>query len=215
MTFADAVAARLPMPADLERRCVALATLDAILSPGWQYRYYSFNRRWDPQARTCMGSMRNGPGDDYFILFLPDGSAAIKGFDHESPVLEGRSAVAGVLDSLPLSFAAFANEPAFSMGNVTFCLWNAGDGWRRSASVAPDVIADDGSSEMLRHVVGDAADYVDFARDYFEVEVSTHAVERFLCLEPLTPALAAALREDVDLSKVASDIDEIGYPLGG
>src|SRR5438552_1282799 len=110
MPLADPVAMSLPPPLMLERRCIALATLDAILSPEWQYRYYSFNRNWDLEAGTRMASMRNGSGDDYFILFLPDGTAAIKGFNHESSALDGRTMIQGVLDGLPPSFAAFANE---------------------------------------------------------------------------------------------------------
>jgi hypothetical protein len=54
---------------------VALAMLDALLSPEWQDRYYSFNQRWSLPSGTRTGSMRNGSGDDLFILFFPDGSA--------------------------------------------------------------------------------------------------------------------------------------------
>jgi hypothetical protein len=56
----------------------ALAMLDAILSPEWEYRYYSCNGKWAPGE--TMASMRNGSGDGYFILFNGHG-AAIKGFD--------------------------------------------------------------------------------------------------------------------------------------
>jgi hypothetical protein len=33
---------------DLIRQSKALAMLDAILSPEWEYRYYSFNSKWGP-----------------------------------------------------------------------------------------------------------------------------------------------------------------------
>src|SRR4051812_19983649 len=183
----DAVARRLPSPADLERRSMALATLDALLSPDWEYRYYSFNRRWDPERGSRMASMRNGSGDDYFILFFADGSAALKGLDHESSALRGQRSVAGVLDGIPSAFADFVGEPAFSAQSTTFCLWNEGDGWRRSETLSPAVLEEDGSEELLAMLVGSARDYADFARDYFEVDVREEIVARFFALEPLRP----------------------------
>jgi hypothetical protein len=37
----------LPDVNTLRRKAQALAVLDAIMSPDWQYRYYSFNSQWD------------------------------------------------------------------------------------------------------------------------------------------------------------------------
>jgi hypothetical protein len=202
---------RLPPPADLERRCIALAMLDALLSPDWEYRYYSFNRQWDPAAGTRMASMRNGEGDEYFALFYPDGSAAIKGFAHESRALRGQLSIAGVLDGIPARFASFVDEPAFGMEATTFCWWNAGDGWQRSASIRPEDLAEDGSDELLAHLVGTAEDYASFVADYYEKQVPADVIARFFAHEPLSDALAAALHPDVDLDE-PEDLDEIGYP---
>ena len=55
--------------------------LDAVLSPEWDSRYYSFNSHWDQE--TALASMRDGCGDGYFILFTPAG-LVIKGFARES-----------------------------------------------------------------------------------------------------------------------------------
>jgi hypothetical protein len=65
----------------LKKLCQSLATLDAIMSPEWEYRYYSFNSKW--AEGEMMASMRNGSGDEYFILFNSEG-AIMKGFAHES-----------------------------------------------------------------------------------------------------------------------------------
>ncbi len=51
----------------------SLAVLDAILSPNWEYRYYSFNSRW--AVGEMMASMRNGSGDQWFALLCPAGAA--------------------------------------------------------------------------------------------------------------------------------------------
>jgi hypothetical protein len=72
---------RLPDVATLRRKGQSLAVLDAIMSPDWQYRYYSFNSMWDTDE--MMASRSNGSGDELYILFNPFG-AILKGFDHES-----------------------------------------------------------------------------------------------------------------------------------
>src|SRR5690349_3975316 len=57
---------RLPDVDALRRLLQNMAMLDAILSPEWEYRYYSFNSKWARGEQ--MGSMRDGCGDDFFAL---------------------------------------------------------------------------------------------------------------------------------------------------
>jgi hypothetical protein len=92
--------------------------LDAILCPEWQYRYFSFNANWAPGME--MASMRDGCGDDWFLLFDSVG-AALKGFAHELAV--DQSFGANIRAQVPGEFSAFLDEPAFSMQNATFCFW--------------------------------------------------------------------------------------------
>ena len=42
--------AALPPAVDLQRLAQSLAVLDAINSPDWEYRYYSYNAAWSPTA---------------------------------------------------------------------------------------------------------------------------------------------------------------------
>ena len=56
----------LPPAADLQRICKALAVLDAINSPDWEYRYYSYNPDWAPDE--AMLEMRDGEGDQMLVL---------------------------------------------------------------------------------------------------------------------------------------------------
>ena len=46
----------LPDVARLRQTLQAMAMLDAVLCPEWQFRYYSFNAAW--AAGEQMGSMR-------------------------------------------------------------------------------------------------------------------------------------------------------------
>lgn len=101
--------------------------LDAVLSPGWESRYYSFDSTWGPGEE--MASMRNGSGDEYSIVFSAAGMF-VRGFDHESPMSPAASELgepwSGVLDAVPEVFAGCVHEPAFSFDGVpefTVCLW--------------------------------------------------------------------------------------------
>src|SRR5437867_3802029 len=116
--------AALPGIESLKRLSQSLAMLDAIMSPEWEYRYYSFNSKWG--EAEMMASLRNGSGDEYFILFNPHG-AITKGFAHESPMspyaTQSGKPWSGVLDDVPDEFKAFLSEPAFSIDDATFCIW--------------------------------------------------------------------------------------------
>lgn len=101
----------LPDIASLRRRCQSLAMLDAILCPEWDLRYFSFDTRWS--ENESMGSMRNGSGDDWFILFGEFG-AAIKGLAHEASIAGDKVLVSEVQSQVPKAFSSFLTEPATS-----------------------------------------------------------------------------------------------------
>lgn len=70
------MARTLPPPETLERICRGLATLDAIVCEDWESRFFSFNSKWHVKARERMASMRNGEGDEWFLLFAPVASSS-------------------------------------------------------------------------------------------------------------------------------------------
>jgi hypothetical protein len=113
----------LPDIAILKQRTQSLAMLDAILCREWDDRYSSFNSQW--KAGEMLASMRNGSGDEYFILFNANG-AILRGFDHESTmnICDSEEMVwPGVIDAVPEIFQPFLSEPAFPIEYTTFCLW--------------------------------------------------------------------------------------------
>ena len=114
----------LPDVITLRRKAQSLAVLDAIMSPDWQYRYYSFNSQWD--ADEMMASRKNGSGDELYVLFNPTG-AILKSFDHESFMSpwarEDESLWPHIFAQVPADFQAFLKEPAFDIPNTTFCVW--------------------------------------------------------------------------------------------
>lgn len=178
----------LPDVEGLRRTLQSMATLDAILCPEWKFRYYSFNGAWD--AGEQMGSMRNGSGDEFFAHFSRAG-CWLKGFAHDcamSPYRENPPRPwPGVLNAVPTEFAACLREPAFSVRDVTFCIWRRADerAWR----------------------VGPA--------DYYERDVELAAVEHVYQHRPLTPKVLARLNPAASIGELAADVNEIGYPGAG
>jgi hypothetical protein len=56
--------------------------LDLIVEPEWGLRYFSYQPSWGPGED--LASMRDGSGNEYWIVFAADGAAYAQGFDHES-----------------------------------------------------------------------------------------------------------------------------------
>ena len=198
----------------LRRLTQSLAMLDAILQPEWEYRYYSFASRWGRWRGEEMASMRDGCGDDWFLLFSRHG-AVLKGLAHESSLShEGRLAP-HIEALLPPVFARFVREPAFHLEWSTFCLWRQHDdlAW----SVVPDPEASsslkwDGSEELLRILDGNPSTYQAWAEEYYERDVSLPAVQAIYAHEALSAELVATLNEEATLKEVAADRAEIAYP---
>ena len=197
----------LPSIPELRRVAQTLAMLDAILSPDWEYRYYSFNSAWGPGEE--MASMRNGSGDDWFLL-LDHAGAAIKGFAHE--LADGPGLPQNIQAQVPADFSSFLNEPAFSMQQATFCYWRkTGDSSWSKVDGGPD---DDGADQMLSLVTSGPSGYKGWAEDYFEVPVALDAVTALFAHAPLSDSLILALNPDADTDFTYGQAQEIGYPRG-
>lgn len=217
------VASRLPDISTLLGRCRALAMLDAIVCPQWEYRSYSFNRRWADGQQ--MASMRTGSGDDYSIVFTPQG-VFIRGFDHESSTspwrTDPRSLWPGLLDGLPEVLLPQVHEPAFcyeGLLQATFCLWRLhGDGAWHTGSIdyadADPVDADPDGAEWLLGILTDDTpqSYLLYAEEVFEIELESAPVEHVLAGRPLSDEVFRAINPDTSLDELSTDIDEIGYP---
>ncbi|MET8756150.1 hypothetical protein ABZW32_39580 [Streptomyces sp. NPDC004667] len=219
MTVYD-VARQLPAIADLRDLCRSLAMLDAILSPDWEGRYYSFNAGWADGEE--MASMRNGSGDEYSIVFSAAG-AYVRGFDHESPMSpfgNDGEPWPGVIDEVPELFSAFVEEPAFTdeegVPVVTACLWRgtADERWHHGTIDFPEGAVDpDGATSLFSLLVDRSPEaFQRFAEDYYEVSVDLGAVSQVRALWPLNQELVSLLNPEVNLADLAQDIAEIGYP---
>lgn len=139
----------LPNIEGFRRLTQALAMLDAIISPEWEYRYYSFNSHWAEGG--MIASMRNGSGDYWFALLSSDG-IALHGFSHEATMFRPGKPWPGVFEELPEEFRHnFLREPAFMTEDSTFCIWRRSidDRWSCGSIEFPQTTDPDGSESLL------------------------------------------------------------------
>ena len=208
--------AALPDLVTLEKITQSLAMLDAVFSPEWESRYFSFNAQWNSSAGERMASMRNGSGDEYFLLFTTNG-AILKGFGHESPMSpwssHPRQVWPGVLDHVPEKLSGFLSEPAFNLNDATLCIWRttSDSQWHCGPVLFPEGDDPDGSEGLLWALDGNTQTYATFAREYFEVDPDVAAIEAVFQHRPLTPEIVARLNPLKDFDEALQDAEEIGY----
>jgi hypothetical protein len=209
--------ASLPDVETLQRLSQSLAMLDAIMSPDWEDRYYSFNSKWS--KGEMMASMRDGSGDNYFILFNRSG-AIIKGFAHESPMSPFANVPpkiwSGVFDKVPSEFQEFLTEPAFSIEETTFCIWRRYSdlSWQVGDIHYPQGDDPDGSEDLLWILDGNPENYQHFVTEYYEQDVPLSAVQHIYAHKPLTYDIISKLNAEISKKELLDDIKEVGYLNG-
>ena len=159
------VIAQLPEPEAVRARSKAMAMLEAVLSPEWELRYYSYDTKWGP-------------------------SRELASIYHESPITACRVSPPapwpGLFESLPGAFRQFEREPAFldhnSVQGATACLWRERTDavWRCGDAQIPDQFEDDadGAEGLFGLLLeGSAEAYVQFAEEYYELVPTLEAVQ--------------------------------------
>lgn len=204
----------LPDIAGLKKLCQSLAMLDAVIYPDWQGRYYSFSDDWD--NNVSLASMRNAEGDDFFILFV-SARSIIKGFAHESAMSPYQtnppSVWPGIYEGVPEELKMALSDPAFSVEDVTFCIWRSkqDNGWTCGNITFPPGRDPDGSADLLALLDGSPNSYQVWAEEYYEREVDLSAVEHIYNHKPLTDNIIKLLNTEITAEDLAADIKEIGY----
>ena len=199
----------------MRRLLQSLAMLDAIMSPEWESRYYSFDARWAPSKQ--MGSMRNGSGDDFFAMFNRAG-CFLKGFAHEKPMSPYRCVPKapwpGVLEGVSDEFADALREPAFVIEDTTFCIWRRYEDreWHRGNIDFPHTPDPDGSETLLAPLDGDPVRYHEFAEYYYDRTVNLDLVRHIYRQLPLNGKVIARLNSAADDNAVMHEAVQIGYP---
>lgn len=189
----------LPPLSELDRIARGLATLDAILSADWETRYYSFNAAWARGVR--MASMRNGSGDEWFLVFTKNG-AFLKGLAHEYPPGD----LDEIYDGLPATLRAFRKEPAFTMEDTSYGGWFTQTWTIRSAPKLAKIVR-----EHLEILHGEPEVYRAYAAEYFEADVPLDAIRHVYAGKKLDQGLITRINPERRLAGLKSDLAEIGY----
>ncbi|WNJ18682.1 hypothetical protein [Pontibacter sp. G13] len=200
-------------PAQFQSLCRSISALEAIISPEWVDRYYSYQNDWSESEEFF--EMRNGAGDYVMVCFRPEG-IVINGFAHESK-RDDLVAGMGMMTGLPPFFHEFMfEEPVKTIGS-TFCIWALKDEneWTIGNVAFPDGPFGDGSQLLLSVFDGLPESYRNWALDYYdELEgLDLELVASIYRFEPITVDLALALNPDLDdWESLSKDLDSIGYP---
>ncbi|CAM4397154.1 hypothetical protein [Deinococcus marmoris] len=185
--------------------------LDAIVCEEWSGRFFSFNNTWDEESQMASG--RNGSGDEYFMLFR-GGECVFKQFLHElEPCSETSEFLSAAEQAAPLSsglLTAFIGEPAFSAGEISQLAWYGLDSQKWFDLQPVPIPKADSLLPMI--LSGSSAQYIAWANDYFEADLSQVAVQAIFEFAPLTAELVNRVNPAADLSGVLADTREIGYP---
>lgn len=205
----------LPHRNKLQTICKAIAVLDAIISQEWEYRYYSYNKKWTDDEE--FSEMRNGQGEHMLILFRQDG-CVINGFDHELYDFEEElPSKLQLTHELPERFNEFMiGEPVKSIG-TTFCIWTTEmENWKTGNLQG---VFKDGSTEMLTIFDGKPQTYINWATHYFEgsyldTGIPLETITKIYNGITLTKEMVLTIVDQLqDWEQLENDLNEIGYPF--
>ena len=143
--------------------------------------------------------MRNGEGDQWFIVF-ESGGVFLKAFWHE----HDHKSAEEVYADLPESLRAHVAEPAFSMEYITFGGWHDGTKWTFHGEPGP-------MTEELEMLAGDPETYRAYAADYFGATVPVDAIAHVLAGKKLDDDLIRRISTERALAELKRDLDEIAY----
>lgn len=176
----------------------ALALLDAIIMPEWQYRYFSFNCNWEGAGQEMMASMRDGSGAEYFLHFSHEGVAG--------KVVSGSLLPDAPrhLSAMPERFQGFKAETAFSTDQASLFFWRGAD--QPSWSVSPDTL---GLYPLLGFLVDGVEAYKKLVEDYYEEHLDANAIEQVFASLNVTEDQLRELNPDLSLEDLAEDAQEI------
>jgi hypothetical protein len=207
---------RLPDLRTVRRVSRALAVLDLVLDDDPSMRHHAFDARWSATEEAAL--KRDGSGNEYSIVFSPDGAFAY-GFDHESPMspyVNDMQTWPGLLDGVPEVFQSARDDKTFwdplGAPQATVCFWRTTDdtAWRCGPVEGADMDGADYLFELLAD--GRPEAYLTFAEEYWEKALDLEPIRHVYALMPLTEYVVTSLNPDCRLADLTDGIAEIGYP---
>jgi len=163
-------------------------------------------------------------GDEYSIVFLADGAAYVRGFDHESPMsswCNDGELWPGLIDGIPERFLKYVYEPTFGcegVSDMTACLWTGSDAtgsWEHGSILPPGGPGDQSGAGGLFELVSrpEPRQYRTFARGYYEVEIDAAAVADIYASRPLDQELVSRINPERVLSEMLDELRQVDYAV--
>lgn len=202
-------------PEKLKQQLLGLSALDIVLCSEDWLRRYQFFPQWD--EGVMMASISNGSGDDMYILFAPEG-VVVKGFDHESAMSpharDDYEIWPGIYEQVPAALLHRLEDEALTKEDVTFCLWReSGDTEWRTGEVANPEQLDDGSDFLLGMIYETAQDYIEWAEDYYEIELSIYTVKPILQSHIISEKAILELNPERNVELAVKELEAIGISV--
>jgi hypothetical protein len=204
----------LPNPNLLKNLCQSFAALEAAIETEWHLRYFSFNFFWS--KTESMASMRDGSGDDLFIVFSGD-NCFLRGSSLSCEMTPKNGVWEGILTGVPSEFLDQLEEPAFHMADTTFCGWylRSIGSWQVGKIELPLNSQDpDGSKRILSYFISGREGILKHLATYHELKIEPELVDSFLGHFPISKNSFLQNKEfHGDWPKFVEDANEIGYPI--
>jgi hypothetical protein len=182
----------------LKKKLKSLALADAILSPEWDYRYFSYDSKWGEQEE--MASMRDGSGGHWFVLFQGERV----GYKFISPNDGMMNDLAEIIENAPANYRKFLEEPAFYADQATGIWLLENEEWIKYGLQQAKFIED-----LTTVTEWGCEGYKIWAEDYYERDLEHEALSKIF-EHDLSSTVVEKLNPDLTLEDLDKDLKEIG-----
>ncbi|MEK3786380.1 hypothetical protein [Paenibacillus sp. FSL K6-1230] len=195
-------------PKELQTNLRVLALLDIILCDEEWLRYYTYEPAW--AEGVSLAKVDDGSGNHMYVIFAPEGTI-IKGFDHESELSphaqEEYGVWPGMYDGMPAELMQHLQDDALEPEEVTFCYWRLVEAanWSAGPVIVPEGI-DSGASWLLSTMYDTPEAYVDWANDYYELELEAEDVRDVFEGQVITEELITRLNPERDQEEALAEL---------
>ena len=182
---------------EIKKKLKSISLIEAIVSPDWEDRYYSYNSKWGTNIE--MASMRNGSGDEWF-LWINNDYVAFKLLDHESGLLDD---IDSIKNKFPPEFLQFVEEPAFSINQSTSLWYLRNSNWNKFDK-----------NELIAKEYADVfnwtpENYKNWADEYYDIDINIVAIENIMSGK-ISNEEIQLINTDLEYNDLKDEIEEIG-----
>jgi len=183
----------------LKDKLKSIALLEAIISPEWEYRYFSYDSNWSEDEE--MASMRDGEGNTWFSVFKKD-IIFYKCISKDDGLIKNHK---DIKQMIPEKFNSFINEEAFHTNIATKISIFDNNKWLEFGISNVNHIID---LKTIQH--WKAIDYKDWADKYYEKDLDLTSIQNIFT-HSIDEHIVKSLNNELCFNDIEHEIEEIGY----